>query len=196
MVSLFILQANDSSNIHIIHAALSAPYKCVLTRSAGSGVISTFQPLDIFPVSTNRLNWIWAIHHQYTRLRPISRGAEVNVSWASGRSTAQAATRQLSTATDRVRSQVRSYGISDGLSGNVAGFLRLLSFPCHFSFHWMLRTHLPSGAGKIGSLLTGVPSGLGVTSPHELKKKIHFKGFYRCTWSGNKVPGIVLHYSR
>jgi hypothetical protein len=33
-------------------------------------------------------------------------------------------------------------------------------FPCQFSFHQMLHTHLPSGAGTIGQLVTDMPSEL------------------------------------
>lgn len=34
----------------------------------------------------------------------------------------------------------------------------------------MLRTHPSSGAGAIGQLVAGVPSGLSLTPPHETKK--------------------------
>jgi hypothetical protein len=46
-----------------------------------------------------------------------------------GRAIAQAASRWLPTAAARVRSQVRSCGISGGQSGTEAGFLRVLRFP-------------------------------------------------------------------
>jgi hypothetical protein len=42
-------------------------------------------------------------------------------------------------------------------------------FPCQFSFHLMLHTHLTSGAGTIGQLVINVPSGLGLNPPHENK---------------------------
>jgi hypothetical protein len=46
-------------------------------------------------------------------------------------------------------------------------------FPCQFSFHRMLHTHLSSGAGTIGQLVTDEPSVLSLTPPYELKKKLH-----------------------
>jgi hypothetical protein len=48
--------------------------------------------------------------------------------------------------------------------GNV--FSEYFSFPCQFSFHWLLLTHhISSGAGTIGKLVADVPSGLSLTSP-------------------------------
>jgi hypothetical protein len=44
-------------------------------------------------------------------------------------------------------------------------------FPCQFSFHQMLHNRLSSGAGTVGQLVAGVPSGLSVTTPHENKAK-------------------------
>jgi hypothetical protein len=46
-----------------------------------------------------------------------------------GRATAQAVSRRLPTAADRVRAQVRSCGICGGQSGTGAGLLRVLGFP-------------------------------------------------------------------
>jgi hypothetical protein len=46
-----------------------------------------------------------------------------------GRAIAQAVSRRLPTATARVLSQVRSYGIRGGQSGTGAGFLRVIRFP-------------------------------------------------------------------
>jgi hypothetical protein len=45
-------------------------------------------------------------------------------------------------------------------------------FPCQFSFHRLLHIHhhLPSGAGKIGQLVTDVPSRLILTPPQGTKK--------------------------
>jgi hypothetical protein len=54
-----------------------------------------------------------------------------------GRAIAQAVSRRLSTAAARVRAEVRSCG----QSGTAAGFLRVLRFPCQFSFHRLLHTH-------------------------------------------------------
>jgi hypothetical protein len=47
-------------------------------------------------------------------------------------------------------------------------------FPCQFSFHQMVHTHLSSGAGTIGHLVVDhIPSGLSLTPPHEIKRKIY-----------------------
>jgi hypothetical protein len=46
-------------------------------------------------------------------------------------------------------------------------------FPCKFSFHQMLHTHLSSWAGTIDELLADVPSELSLTPPHETKKYIY-----------------------
>jgi hypothetical protein len=42
-------------------------------------------------------------------------------------------------------------------------------FPCQFSFHQMLNTHLSSGAGAVGQTVADVPSGLA-PPPRNLKK--------------------------
>jgi hypothetical protein len=151
--------------------------------------------VDISPVSTNRLNLIWTLHQQYTRPRPISWGAEVDV--RLNNSLSLQAVPQLRR--PLVGFPLRRTGFDHRsshmgfLTDKVAGFLRVLGFPCHFSFHRMLRTHLPSADGTVGPLMTGVPSWL---SPHLTNKNnLHFRGFYLCTWSGNKVPGLMLHDS-
>jgi hypothetical protein len=55
-------------------------------------------------------------------------------------------------------------------------FSEYLSFPCQFSFHWLLHTHhLSSGAGTIGQLVANVPSGLCLTPPQELTNLIYRK---------------------
>jgi hypothetical protein len=49
-------------------------------------------------------------------------------------------------------------------------FSEYFGFPCQFSFHRLLHTHqLPSGAGRIGQLVAGVPSGLSLTPPKEFQ---------------------------
>jgi hypothetical protein len=44
-------------------------------------------------------------------------------------------------------------------------------FPCQFSSYRLLHIHhfLSSGAGRIGQLVAGVPSGLSLTPPQETK---------------------------
>jgi hypothetical protein len=49
-------------------------------------------------------------------------------------------------------------------------FSKYFGFSCQFLFHQILHNILSSGAGKIGQLEADVPSGLGLTSPHEIKK--------------------------
>jgi hypothetical protein len=52
-------------------------------------------------------------------------------------------------------------------------FSEYFGFPYQFSFHRVLHiNHLSSVAGKIGQLLAYVPSGLSLTPPQEIKKKI------------------------
>jgi hypothetical protein len=60
---------------------------------------------------------------------PISNKLIIAVITKQGRAIAQAVSRQLSTATARVRARVRSCGICGGQSGTGAGFLRVLRFP-------------------------------------------------------------------
>jgi hypothetical protein len=45
-------------------------------------------------------------------------------------------------------------------------FSEYFGFPCKFSFYWLHYTHLPSGAGRMGPSVAGVPSGLRLTPPH------------------------------
>jgi hypothetical protein len=42
--------------------------------------------------------------------------------------------------------------------------------PCQFSLHQMLHIYISSGDGEMGTLMTGVPSGLSLIPVHELKK--------------------------
>jgi hypothetical protein len=47
-------------------------------------------------------------------------------------------------------------------------FFDYFGFPCQFSFHQLLHIHhQSSGAGTIGQLVVGVPSGLSLTPPQE-----------------------------
>jgi hypothetical protein len=79
----------------------------------------------------------------------------------------------LPTAPGRVRAQVRSCGIYGGQSGTGTVFSEYFGFPCQISFHWLLHFHhdLSSGAGIIGQLVAGEPSGLSITPPEVTKKK-------------------------
>jgi hypothetical protein len=69
-----------------------------------------------------------------------------------GRAIAQVVSRWLPTAAARFRAWVRSCGICGGQSCTGAGFIRVLRFPCQFSFHQLLHNnhHLSSGAATIG----------------------------------------------
>jgi hypothetical protein len=42
--------------------------------------------------------------------------------------------------------------------------------PCQFSFHRLLHTHVPCGAGKIGQIVADVTSEFSLTPPHKIKK--------------------------
>jgi hypothetical protein len=88
-----------------------------------------------------------------------------------GRAIAQADSYQFPTPLAWVRSQAMSCGICTEQCSNGAEFLCVLWFPCQFSFHHVLHTHLSSGAATIGQLVSGVLSGLSLTPPHEIKKK-------------------------
>jgi hypothetical protein len=50
-------------------------------------------------------------------------------------------------------------------------FSEYFGFPCQFSFHQMLHSHLSSVAGTVGQLVADVPSELNLTPPQEIKKK-------------------------
>jgi hypothetical protein len=49
-------------------------------------------------------------------------------------------------------------------------FSEYFGFPCQFSFHRMLHTHLSPGAGTIGQIAADVPSWLSLTPLQEIKK--------------------------
>jgi hypothetical protein len=50
-------------------------------------------------------------------------------------------------------------------------FSEYFGFPCQFSFHEMLHTHLSSGAGTIAQLVANLPNGLNLTLPNEILRK-------------------------
>jgi hypothetical protein len=52
-------------------------------------------------------------------------------------------------------------------------FSEYFGFPCQFSFHQLIHIHhLSSRAGTIGQFVADVPSGLSLTPPQEIKKKL------------------------
>jgi hypothetical protein len=80
---------------------------------------------------------------------------------------AQAVSRQLLTAENRVRTRDWSCGICGGQSGTGEGFLLVFLFSSQFALHRLAHNHhhyLSSGAGTIGQTVAAVPSGLSLTS--------------------------------
>jgi hypothetical protein len=82
--------------------------------------------------------------------------------------------------------QLRSSHSSGGVPGSSPGHVGFVvdevaleqvsseyfDFTCSFSFHRLLHIHhLSSGAGTVGQLVAGVPSGLSLTPRQETKKK-------------------------
>jgi hypothetical protein len=62
---------------------------------------------------------------------------------------------------------------------------KYFGFPCQFSFHQMLPTHVSSGAGTIRQLAPDITNGLNVTPLHEIKEEIYTYIYaFHC-------PGIV-----
>jgi hypothetical protein len=51
-------------------------------------------------------------------------------------------------------------------------FSEYFCFPCQFSFHPLLHTHLSSGAATEGKIVADVPSGLSLTPPQETKQAV------------------------
>jgi hypothetical protein len=86
--------------------------------------------------------------------------------------------RWLPSAAARDRSLVGSWGICGGRNGIGEVSSEYFVFPCQFSFHQMLHTHLSSGAGRTGQLVAELPSGLSLTPPHEIKKETIFRRSY------------------
>jgi hypothetical protein len=92
-----------------------------------------------------------------------------------GRVTAQAVSRRLPTAAALVQAQVRSCVVSGGENGNGAILLQVLQFLLPILIPpTASQSYLSSGTGKIGQLVTDVPSGLSLTHPKKLKKKKRF----------------------
>jgi hypothetical protein len=68
-------------------------------------------------------------------------------------------------------------------------FSEYFCFPCQFSLHQMLDTHLSSGAGAVGQIVANIPSGSVSTPPHEkwkcfslsvYQKGAHYTGIKLC----------------
>jgi hypothetical protein len=88
----------------------------------------------------------------------------------TGSDIAQAISRRLPTSVSRVRSQVRSYGISGAQIGTRSGFLPVHRLPLPI----LIALNAPyssSGAGTIGQLVVDVQSVLRFTPPYEIKEK-------------------------
>jgi hypothetical protein len=47
-------------------------------------------------------------------------------------------------------------------------FFEDFSLPCQFSFYQMFHTHIPSGTGTVGQLMTYISSVLSLIPPHEI----------------------------
>jgi hypothetical protein len=52
-------------------------------------------------------------------------------------------------------------------------FYERFGFSCQFLVYQILHTNLSSGAGTIGQTVAGVPRGLSLTPPQEIKKLIN-----------------------
>jgi hypothetical protein len=70
-------------------------------------------------------------------------------------------------------------------------FSEYFGFLCQFSFHRLLHTHLPCGAGTIGPLVADVQNGLSLTPPQETKK---LKLFLDAFFANLNLP-VVLPFS-
>jgi hypothetical protein len=84
---------------------------------------------------------------------------------------AQAVTCHLPTTVTRVWFQVKSWGICGGQSGTGQVSFKNLRFPCQFSFHQMVHTHLSSGPGTVGQLVADVPPPPPQKTRTEMKTK-------------------------
>jgi hypothetical protein len=113
-----------------------------------------------------------------------------------GRTVAQAVSRQLPTA--RVRDRVRSCRSCGGQSGTGVGFLRVLSFPCQFSFHRMLHIHhhLSSGVGTVGQFVADVPNGLSLTPINIIIKSNNISWRQRAYCDGHVVCSQNMHMEK
>jgi hypothetical protein len=90
-----------------------------------------------------------------------------------GRGIAQAVSRRLSTAANRVRAKVShvEFVMEKVTLGQV--FSEYFGFPCQFLSHRLLHTHhLSSGVGTTGQLVGNVPSRLTLTQHQETKKEV------------------------
>jgi hypothetical protein len=92
------------------------------------------------------------------------------VSWGSDRAVVQGVSRWLPTAAPRLESSSGHVGFVVDKVALWQVFSEYFGFPCQFSSHRMLHTHLSSGAGTIGQTVADVPSGLSLTPPQEITK--------------------------
>jgi hypothetical protein len=83
---------------------------------------------------------------------------------------AQVVSRQFPTAAARVRSQDKSCGICGGQSDTGHDSFENFGFLCQFLSHQMLHTHLSSGAGTVGQLVSDISSGPCLTPSYETRK--------------------------
>jgi hypothetical protein len=61
-------------------------------------------------------------------------------------------------------------------------FCEYFGFPCQFTFHRLLHTHLSSGAGTTGQIVADVPSGLISPHPKNLTKLRAILIFSHVVW--------------
>jgi hypothetical protein len=87
------------------------------------------------------------------------------------------------------RPQVRSCGISDENS-NAADFLRVVRYPLQF----LIPPNAPQSCAIRSCYNMATNDRCYLTA--QIKKKSSLLGLLcRCTWSGSKVPGLVLYHS-
>jgi hypothetical protein len=100
-----------------------------------------------------------------------------------GRAIAHAVSCRLPIAAARIHSQVRACGICGGQSCTGIGYLQVL----RFSLPILIQSNFPyssSGAGTIDQLTADVPSGLSLTPPYEIIKKMGEKRNAYTVFSG------------
>jgi hypothetical protein len=96
-----------------------------------------------------------------------------------------------------VQSQVRLCRICSGQSGNGADFSEYFGFPCKFSFHLLLHTHLSSRDATIDSAVTDVRNGLNLSLriKNQLTNYIEQLNIWFCAANINANPSKPWTYS-